>query len=1333
MLRRSAGRYRLQRRGEQLEERRLLSVTALDDAQAAAAVGQRSFDTQVVSMPEGLPFGMLQAAGTSVDALNPDGTSSSTFLASTNDSSVAFASSLEPDPPTDTPFDIVLIPSDTLLEPENRLFLEVYHKSAEVWEQLIDDPVTVFLNIDIQDLGNPGPLAFAASVLTNTSYSTIRQALVSDAELDDEVTLALPTIDQYDALLPSGFGLTGNVTANKAVLKALGFTNLDAQLGQSDAQIVVTTNDSVIWDFDNTDGVDPVAFDLESTILHEIGHALGFTSGVGIVDTLLFNFQTGIVSPNVLDIFRFENNTPGRDPSNEFEFTFFPRSMLPGGDTMFDDLDDEWRFSTGPLTGDGAQTSHWKSSVFTGVPIGVMDAFASPGVMDDVTRADLRAFDLMGWDIVDPAARADVVGDSLSLVQDPFLFGGDQFDLDYRLKNIGLLAAPDFNVSVFLSTDPVIGDFTDAFLGTIPVSSIGALDSSPLLRNGLFLPPPSDFYWQGKVAGDYFIGFVADPLDEVFESIETNNSNLGLGTDIITTFITPDPMLPDLRGNSFDVEQAFVTPGDSLDLDFMVENDGSGDATPFTVEFRLSTDQSFDSSDFLLGEQDFPLGLARNTISGLNEVVVNLPTAGHPIYNAGNGPYFVGMIIDPEDLILESFENNNSGLGNLVDFEVIQVIVTPPGPDVRGDLFNVVIEPLAAGDNAIIDFAIRNGGDLSAGPFNVNFYVSTDPTIETSDFLLGQHTINSLNNNTSTPFLTRVFQLPEGDDPFWEGAQTYYIGLIVDPENQLFETNELNNSNQGDAIDRDAVDIDVPPQLADLVGEAFDVVPLTANPGETVDIEYSIGNIGAGAAGPFGVRFYLSTNQLITTSDTLLVQNNLAGLAGGVSTGVLTQSVTLPANQPPGTVFLGMFIDAAGVVPEVSESNNRNQGDLIDLNDLLIVAPPNLEIEEESPVTDTIGAFNPATAQFLLRSENSSGPADVATFNFGQPGWLPITGDWDGDGVDTVGLYNPATATFFLKNSNSTGAADITPFNYGLPGWIPVAGDWNNDGIDTIGAYNAATATFFLRNSNNSGVADLPAFNYGLPNWVPIVGNWNNDGFDTVGVYNASTATFFLRNSNDSGVADIPAFNYGLPNWAPIVGDWNGNGEDTVGAVNLATATYFLRNSNSVGEADGPVFNYGQPGAIPVAGLWTLPGAPLLATSLGSGGPALTADQVLPALDTAVGLWIAAGLDPSGASALTSIEIVVADLPGRLLGTAADNRITLDVDAAGWGWHVGTTSDVNAGGIDLLTVLAHELGHLLGLEDLDPAGSDDIMAAALAPGVRRLPTAAAVDRLFASV
>src|SRR5262249_45465620 len=83
------------------------------------------------------------------------------------------------------------------------------------------------------------------------------------------------------------------------------------------------------------------------------------------------------------------------------------------------------------------------------------------------------------------------------------------------------------------------------------------------------------------------------------------------------------------------------------------------------------------------------------------------------------------------------------------------------------------------------------------------------------------------------------------------------------------------------------------------------------------------------------------------------------------------------------------------------------------------------------------GGVAPPTAPWSLRNSASAGAPDAGQFAFGGPGWIPLVGDWNGDGTTTVGVFDPATATFYLKNTNQAGAPDYQ-FTYGGRGWIPV-------------------------------------------------------------------------------------------------------------------------------------------------------------------------------------------------------------------------------------------------------------------------------------------------------
>jgi Ca2+-binding RTX toxin-like protein len=139
----------------------------------------------------------------------------------------------------------------------------------------------------------------------------------------------------------------------------------------------------------------------------------------------------------------------------------------------------------------------------------------------------------------------------------------------------------------------------------------------------------------------------------------------------------------------------------------------------------------------------------------------------------------------------------------------------------------------------------------------------------------------------------------------------------------------------------------------------------------------------------------------------------------------------------------------------------------------------------------------------------------------------------------------------------------------------------------------------------------------------------------------------------------------------------------------------------------------------------------------------LDGSTALPVLEAAMKLWKQAGADKASFSA---VKVVVTDLPGALLGLTEGSTIYLDVDAAGFGWFVDETpgdsrefhsvdgvltarrSSDALGRMDLLTVLSHELGHVLGLDH--EAGG--LMSETLAVGVRETVGKDAASLAYAS-
>jgi hypothetical protein len=234
----------------------------------------------------------------------------------------------------------------------------------------------------------------------------------------------------------------------------------------------------------------------------------------------------------------------------------------------------------------------------------------------------------------------------------------------------------------------------------------------------------------------------------------------------------------------------------------------------------------------------------------------------------------------------------------------------------------------------------------------------------------------------------------------------------------------------------------------------------------------------------------------------------------------------------------------------------------------------------------TVGLFDPATAIWYLA--DSIGEVTVA--GFGNPGDLPVVGDWDGNESDTVGLYRPSDGFFYGRNRNTSGIAEFTCFA-GNPEDMAVSGDWDGDGTDTLGIYRPSEQKFYLFNKvcvgAPMGAAGI-SFAFGNPGDLPIAGDFDGDGSAEVGLFRKSTGFVYYRNTLTTGIADV-SFYWGNPDDLVVSGDWNANGTDTPGLYRPSDITFYLRNTNTQGNADLTIpFPGGQSDWLAVAGSFGL-------------------------------------------------------------------------------------------------------------------------------------------------
>lgn len=198
---------------------------------------------------------------------------------------------------------------------------------------------------------------------------------------------------------------------NTSVQKAVGIYAGSATA--RDGNVTFSTNFN--FDFDPTDGIAAGKMDFIGVAIHEIGHALGFVSGVDLMDA--YGYPNGAGGSlgydlndtsvfSALDMFRYSNdpadNAPGAGPTRDLTVGTASYFSIDGGLTQ---VGGNSLFSTGAYNGDKRQASHFKD---TPSAQGGCDGYNQLGILDPtfclgetgvVKGLDLAAYDAMGWNI----------------------------------------------------------------------------------------------------------------------------------------------------------------------------------------------------------------------------------------------------------------------------------------------------------------------------------------------------------------------------------------------------------------------------------------------------------------------------------------------------------------------------------------------------------------------------------------------------------------------------------------------------------------------------------------------------------------------------------------------------------------------------------------------------------------------------------------------------------------------------------------------------------------------------------------------------------------------
>ncbi len=302
-----------------------------------------------------------------------------------------------------------------------------FKAAAFFWESVLTNTSTVTLEVRFEALGAgilgstgsttnvayvgnvlPALQASATSALDATAMANLPTTRASGfvGGLALDALISVPKTDGTGVQLPITRGLDADAGANNSafsgntsLLKALGqsveYTGA-AALNQRDGSVAFSTGFE--FDFNPTDGISATGFDFIGIAIHEIGHALGFRSGVDVYDgNTGFGGNLGdFALMSIWDIFRYSATSTALSV-NDWAIggtgSDAPYFSIDGGATVFGG---NAFMSTGRNFGDGRQASHWKDE---NPPIGLLDPTISRGAESFVTGLDLAAYDAMGWNL----------------------------------------------------------------------------------------------------------------------------------------------------------------------------------------------------------------------------------------------------------------------------------------------------------------------------------------------------------------------------------------------------------------------------------------------------------------------------------------------------------------------------------------------------------------------------------------------------------------------------------------------------------------------------------------------------------------------------------------------------------------------------------------------------------------------------------------------------------------------------------------------------------------------------------------------------------------------
>ena len=456
------------------------------------------------------------------------------------------------------------------------------------------------------------------------------------------------------------------------------------------------------------------------------------------------------------------------------------------------------------------------ADVFNQVPEG--------GVDDNTT--------LSGSIVTTQAPLPDLTVTSIVAPADGIL-SGQPVQVTFTVKNQGVVATnvPDWSDFVLFSQDPnlTFGGFvtglSDQIINNQPYRAVPfgnpvSLAPGESYSQTVTLPLLDDQpgVWYAYVAADG-LGSHFSPGPAIRESDESNNFLRSAGFTV-----TQGPTANLEVTSASAISAAFS--GQPIELTWTTSN--TGPAPTHTADWidsvYLSTDATFDASDFLLGNESH----GEVTLPSGQSYSV---TRSYQLPVGIAGTYYLLVVTDSGNSIFELPDEQD----NVGATAAINVSLTPPSDLV---VQNLLVNGASVSGGALsVSFAVTNEGatQTEISQWTDGIYLSTTPTLDSgSVVLLKQVERLSPLPVGGTYFVNTTVEVPD------DVVGNYFIVVVVDNTQSVFELDRSDNSA--------AVPLFIQFQPSNLVVANL-VAPATGLAGGAVTAKWAVTNTGIGATG----------------------------------------------------------------------------------------------------------------------------------------------------------------------------------------------------------------------------------------------------------------------------------------------------------------------------------------------------------------------------------------------------------------------------------------------------------------------------------------------------